>query len=170
MTESHSHPLPQAYRSYIERELLRGLAFNLVLSLAFTMLLFPEGLAIAMFGKDGIAADLVPTAFMLTLMGGLAMTLMTRKRVRDGVIVPMPAEFSGRIERNLPRNVLVRNLTVALGVTLVTVPMSVLMLWILGVESMSYHAYLGFKAVYGPLVGALSTAVVIKAALQDPIR
>jgi uncharacterized ion transporter superfamily protein YfcC len=82
----------------------------------------------------------------------------------------MPAEFSGRIERNLPRNVLVRNLTVALGVTLVTVPMSVLMLWILGVESMSYHAYLGFKAVYGPLVGALSTAVVIKAALQDPIR
>jgi hypothetical protein len=168
---SHVH---HVLRFYIKRERLTGLVVNLVLSLVFTMLLFSNFPSIGWWGKDGMAVDFVPIVFMLTLMGGLAVTMLTRKRLRDSVLAPMPADLCGWAARCLPGDVLLRVvvvvvMVVAAAVTVVVVPLSILVLWLLGVESMSYRQYLMFKAVYGSLVGALSTAVIIKSALREPL-
>jgi hypothetical protein len=163
----HEH-VPDVYRFYIRRERLIGVVINLVLSLAFTALLFSNVRHVPLWGAGGIAFDLVPTVLMLTLMGNLAMTVTTRKRVRDGVIAPMPARLCGRAARALPGNGVLRVALVALAVTVAVVPVSVLVLWLSGLDAMSYQQYLGFKAVYGPAVGALSTGIVIKAALKGP--
>jgi len=160
--------IPDVYRSYIRRERLIGVVINLVLSLAFTALLFANVQHVPLWGAGGIAYDLVPTVFMLTLMGSLAMTVTTRKRLRDGVIAPMPARLCGRTACALPGHGVLRVALVALVVTVAVVPVSVLVLWLSGLDSMSYQQYLGFKALYGPAVGALSTGIIVKAALKAP--
>jgi hypothetical protein len=88
--------------------------------------------------------------------------------VRDGVIAPMPALLCGRAACALPGNGVLRVALVALVVTVAVVPVSVLVLWLSGLDAMSYQQYSGFKALYGPAVGALSTGIVIKAALKGP--
>ncbi|MFS2027215.1 hypothetical protein [Massilia sp. CT11-137] len=163
----HEH-VPDGHRFYIRRERLIAVVINLVLSLAFTALLFSNVQHVPLWGVGGIAFDLVPTVFMLTLMGNLAMTVTTRRRLRDGAIAPMPARLCGWVACALPRNGVLRVALVASVVTVAVVPVSVLVLWLSGLDSMSYQQYLGFKALYGPAVGALSTGIIIKAALKGP--
>jgi hypothetical protein len=103
---------------------------------------------------------------MLTMMGSLAMTVTTKKRLRDGVIAPMPAQLCGRVARALPGNGVLRVALVAFVVTVAVVPVSVFVLWLSGIDSMSYQQYLSFKALYGPAVGVLSTDIIIKGALK----
>jgi hypothetical protein len=157
----------ESHRRYIQRERLIGTGVNLVISVAFTVLLFSTFPVIEMWGANGIAVDLVATVFMLTLMGGLALGVLTTKRVRDGAIDPLPQRLWGKLVRTLPRNVLVRTAIVAVAVTTLVVPLSVLVFWLLGIESMSFSGYLVFKALYGPLVGALSATVIIETALMN---
>ena len=163
-------PVPDVYRVYIRRERRIGVAINLVLSLAFTALLFPDVGRVPLWGADGMALDLVPTVFMLTLMGSLAVTLVARKRLRVGAIAPLPAYQCGWAARALPGHWALRVVLVAIVVTAAVVPLSVLVLWSCGFDSMSYPQYLGFKAAYGPVVGALSTGVVVRSALRGESR
>lgn len=161
--------IPYVHRLYIRRERLTGAAVNLAFSLAFTALLFSGDRPIRLWGGNGMAVDFIPTVFMLTLLGNLAVTMLTIKRLRDGDIGPMPAHLCGWAARRLSNNILARVVLVAVVVTVAVVPCSILLLWLLGIESMTFPHYLVFKALYGPLVGALSTAVVIKAALRGPV-
>jgi hypothetical protein len=157
-----------SHDAYIKRERATGLVINCLLSIGFTVLAFRGHPWIGLWGANGIAADLVPTVFMLTLMGNLALSLLARKRLRDGLVAPMSAQRCGVLARRLPAHLGARLVLTALAVTVVVVPLSVLVLVFLGVESISYARYLGFKAVYGPLVGAISAAPIIEAALKAP--
>jgi len=166
-----AHPpagaLPRVYRMYIARERVIGSIVNFVLSLVFTILLVPAASPISLWGPQGIAVDLVPTVFMLTLAGSLAITLLAKQRLRSGAIKPIPGHLCGAVARALPDNVLLRIVMVAVVVTAVVVPASVVGLALADVRSMSYGSYLAFKSIYGPFVGALSTATVVKAALRN---
>jgi hypothetical protein len=79
----------------------------------------------------------------------------------------MPARLCGRAACALPGNGVLRVAVEAWVVTVAVVPVSVLVLWLSGLDSMSYQQYLGFKALHGSAVGALSTGI-IKVALKGP--
>ncbi|MGJ7511999.1 hypothetical protein [Variovorax sp. GT1P44] len=118
-----------------------------------------------LWGTDGMAMDLVPTVFMITLVGNLIVTLLTRKRVRDGRVPPLGPPHGPAVR--LPRNALLRVLGLALLLTIVLVPLSVAALASLGLHSMPATPFIAYKLIYGMGVGALSAPLVIRAALPD---
>ena len=154
---------PEHHR-YVLRETLIGCVFNAVLSIVFALLIFRGTPRIPLQGAEGIAVDLVPTVFMITLVGNLIVTFLTRKRVRGAEVPPLPA--TGWAAR-LPRNALLRMLLLAAVATAVIVPLSVAVLVLLGVTAMDFTPFVAFKIVYGAAVGALSAPLVIRAALSD---
>lgn len=67
----------------------------------------------------------------------------------------------------LPRHALLRMLMLAAAATALIVPLSVAVLWALGVESMAFAPFVAFKIVYGAAVGSLTAPLVVRAALSD---
>lgn len=154
-------PLPAEHLRYMRRETLLGCVFNAVLSVVFAVLIFRGVEQIPLWGPQGIAVDLVPTVFMITLVGNLIVTFLTRQRVRAGAVPRLihPTRW--------PRRALVRMLLLAVVATAVVVPLSIGVLSALGIESMPFAPFVAFKVVYGAVVGALTAPLVIRAALAD---
>ncbi|MDM0032387.1 hypothetical protein QTI33_09645 [Variovorax sp. J22P271] len=161
----HTDVLSTAHRRYLRTELLLGCVFNAVLSVMFAFVALQGRAAMPLWGVDGMAIDLIPTVFMITLVGNLIVTLLTRKRVRDGRVPPLePTDGPGA---RLPRNALLRVLVLALLMTIVLVPLSTAVLAALGLHSMPSSPFIAYKLIYGMAVGALSAPLVIRAALAD---
>jgi len=158
--------LSSNHSRYIRQETLVGCAFNGVLSIVFAFIVFRGVASIPLWGQAGMAVDLVPTVFMITLVGNLIVTVLTRKRIASGQ-VPRLAP-AGR--QRLPRNALLRMLLLAVVFTAVLVPLSILALWAMRIESLPFWLFVGFKVVYGAAVGALSAGIVVRAALRDGNR
>jgi len=154
-------PLGLEHARHLRRETLLGCVFNGVLSVVFAVLIFRGADLIPLWGPQGVAVDLVPTVFMITLVGNLIVTLLTRQRVRSGAVPRLEATT------RLPRRALLRMLLLAVLATLVIVPISIGALVLLGIESMRFAPFVAFKVVYGAAVGALTAPLVIRAALSD---
>ncbi len=134
---------------------------NALVSALFVWLLFRGVEAIPLWGMQGVAFDLLPTTFMLTLMTTIALTLIVRARRRKG----LPAAEPGALR--LPRNVLLRGFALALLLCLMFVPISVLLLNLGWNGDWSYDRMMIFKIAYGIAVGLVATPLVVLAALRD---
>ena len=134
---------------------------NALVSALFVWLIFRGVDAIPLWGMNGVAFDLVPTTFMLTLMTTIALTLIVRARRRKG----LPAAAPGALR--LPHNLLPRAISLALLLCLLFVPASVLLLKLGWSGDWSYDRMMVFKIAYGVAVGLVATPLVVLAALRD---
>lgn len=151
-------------RGLVLRETLISTLPNAVLSAGFVWLLFGGQSRIPLWGMRGLAFDLVPTTFMLTLMTTIALTLLFRKRRRDGALAdvgtagaPLP----------LPRNPVLRGVVLALGLVMLFVPASVLVLAAIWQDDWPFAQVLVFKIAYGVVVGWVATPLVVLAVLRE---
>jgi hypothetical protein len=158
------------HETYVQRELVTASVVNVALCVFFTYVFSPASAPVPLWGAQGIAFDLVPTVFMLTLIGNTVITLVARHRLREGKVAAVPDGSCGWLARQLPRRPVVRVPLLALLMTIVVVPVSVLAFWLLGVNAMKFEHYMLFKACYGPLVGALSLKCAVQAALREAAR
>jgi hypothetical protein len=150
---------------YIAIETRIGIGLNAVVSGAFVFLMFGGQATIKLWGMGGLAFDLVPTTFMITLMMTVALTLITRSRLKKGAVGPLMSA------RRLPGNVLLRGLTLALLATLVFVPVSVgalTLIWPM-TGDWSFLVVLAFKIVYSAVLGIVLTPVILRAAFNDGV-
>jgi len=150
-------------RGILLRETMISTVPNAVVSAGFVWLLFGGQETIPLWGMTGLAFDLVPTTFMLTLMTTIALTLIFRKRGRDGAL-PAPG---GLAPLPLPRNPVLRGITFGLALLLLFVPVSVGALAVVWQGDWSFSTVLAFKIVYGVLVGWVATPLVVLAALRE---
>lgn len=162
-------PLSAAHRRYMRTEICVSSFVNALMTVLVTYLVFRQATMVPLWGSDGIAFDLVVTAFMVTLLGGLGVSLVTRRRVRGGAIGPLDPAAQGRIAQRLPGNLAVRIVLLALCVTAVTVPLALAALNALAITSMALLPLLVFKTVFAVAVGLLWMPLVLKAALADPV-
>ena len=146
---------------YIRTETAISAIPNAVIGAAFVWLMFGGRDRIGLWGMDGLAFDLVPTVFMITLMTTVALTLLTRARMRKGAVPRMTAR------RRLPRLLPLRAVTLAAVTTLVVAPLSILLLWAIWTGPWSYGAVMAFKIVFCVALGFLVTPVVLHHALCD---
>ena len=150
-------------RGILLRETLISTVPNAVVSAGFVWLVFAGQDTIPLWGMAGLAFDLVPTTFMLTLMTTIALTLIFRKRRRDGALplagVPVPLR--------VPHNPVLRGVTFGLGLLVLFVPASVALLAAIWQGDWSFEKVLAFKIFYGVLVGWAATPLVVLAALRE---
>lgn len=160
------HPKSEEQARYVRRETWVGCVFNAALSVVFAFLVFRGQSPIPLWGAQGLAVDLIPTVFMITLVGNLIATLITRRRVARGHVAAListsPVPWHNKW---LP----VRLLLWAVALTVVLVPLTVAAFWLLQVHQMDFGPFVVFKAVYGAAVGTLSAPHLLRAALADRV-
>jgi len=154
-------------RGIVLRETLISTLPNAVVSAGFVWLLFGGQTRVPLWGMDGLAFDLVPTTFMLTLMTTIALTLLLRKRRRDGLladgdprIAPLP----------VPGNPVLRGIVFGLALLILFVPVSVLVLSAVWQGDWPFAQVLAFKIAYGVVVGWVATPLVVLAVLRERAR
>jgi hypothetical protein len=149
------------------RETLISTVPNAVVSAGFVWLLFGGQARIPLWGMNGLAFDLVPTTFMLTLMTTIALTLLFRKRRRDGAL---PAALADGTPLPLPHNPVLRGLVLGMALLVLFVPASVAVLAAVWESDWPFAQVLGFKIVYGVAVGWVATPLVVLAVLRERAR
>lgn len=150
------------HRKYIRIETGIAIVLNAIVGALFVWILFGGKTQIGLWGDAGLAFDLLPTVFMITLMSTVALTILTRKRLRGGAVPPL----TDRGPR-LPRFVLLRALLLAAVATIAIVPLSVLALSLVWTAPWSFGAVLIFKIIYSAALGLIVTPVIVTAALRD---
>jgi hypothetical protein len=151
-----------AHRQYLAIEASIGSAISAALSLAFCFLVFGGQQPVPVGGLGGLIVDALPQSFMVALMSSLVPTLLTRRRVRAGVI---PGR-EGR--RGLPAQALLRALmfaccTAGIGGLLTAVILS------FGPMDWPFATVAAAKTTYGALLGGGVAALATRAALADPV-
>jgi|GEM_PF-1825265 len=163
----NTSPIPA--KSYIRRETLIGCVVNATLATMFAVLLFSQLPIVPVWGANGIAMDLLPTVFILTSLGGLALSIITKQRLNRGIVEPWRPAVVQRFPVFLASyGVILRVLIVTLGMTLTIVPVTWLALEALGIDSLDFTTFVGFKVLYAPITGAISAPWFLKAALVEP--
>lgn len=152
-------------RSIVLRETLISTIPNAVVSAGFVWLVFGGQPRIGLWGMGGLAFDLVPTTFMLTLMTTIALTLLIRRRLRAQ---PQAVPRAGAAPLRLPANPVLRGIVLGLGLLLAFVPLSVLVLAAIWQADWPFAQVLIFKIAYGVLVGWAATALVVTAVMREP--
>lgn len=154
-------------RRYVRNETAISIVANVVVSALFAWLIFHDQDRIPLWGARGMAFDLVPTTFMITLMSTFAITLVTRARARQG-LTPALSPTSTRWSMPwLPRNVIARALLLAILATLILVPLGIGAFLVLGIESSTFVPLLVFKMIFGAALALLVSPIIVLRALLD---
>lgn len=154
-------------RSVVLRETLISTLPNAVVSAGFVWLVFRGQSVIPLWGMNGLAFDLVPTTFMLTLMTTIALTLLLRKRRRDGAFAD---QRDAAAPLPLPHNPVLRGAMLGAALLVLFVPVSVLVLGAVWQGDWPFAQVLVFKIAYGVVVGWVATPLVVLAALRERRR
>ena len=128
-------------RRLIARETAVSVAINSALNLGFTWLAFGGADEARVWGAGGLLFDLVPTCFMIGLMGSVVPSLINRRHLSP---------------RTTIRFILLRGLLLALLSALVLVPSVALLLR--GTDSLFFTTILWLKL---PLGAALACGVTV---------
>jgi hypothetical protein len=155
--------MEQIHQKYVLVETIISAVINAVVSALFVWIVFHGLKNVVMWGPNGLAFDLVPTTFMITLMTCIALTLVTRKRMRKGIV----PHLSGPRVFQLPKNAILRGLTMAVVATVLLVPATVGILIAANAAPMAYGHVMIYKIVYGALLGLVVTPVILINALKD---
>lgn len=159
----------------VKSETRLAIALNVVISAFFAWLVFPKTGEIAMWGASGMAFDLLPTTFMILFMTTLALSLVTRRRIKAGAIAPIdledaPNDFSGLAAKRLPRNIPLRAVTLAVGACVALIPFLVGALTLVGAASMNFPTFAAFKMAYGAFLGLVFTPIILLSAMAATAR
>jgi diamine N-acetyltransferase len=155
----------------VRRFLLRehaAVAFgvNVVLNAAIGWAMFRGAAVVPRWGESSIAGDTLGTSFFLPAITCLIVTPLVRGAARRGAAPPLAGALPGWLRpfgRALPLR--------ALALGLVCVPLAggvaVALLHALGIESLAFAPFLGWKALYAGVLGACVQPAIAWLALAD---
>jgi hypothetical protein len=147
---------------YVAFETGISVIINVVISAAFMFLVFGRTKWIDLWGPHGLAVDFVPQTFMISLMSVIVPTLLTRKRLRDGQITPRTPRA-----QQWPRNLALRALLMALGMTVVLGGAATLLLASFWTAPQPFWPVFGGKLAYGAITALIVTPIGLSLALTE---
>jgi hypothetical protein len=147
--------------TYVARETAISVAINMVLSAAFFVALFHGRTPLAWWGADRLVIDFLPQTFMVTLMGALVPSLLTRRRVRSGAVAFGAANAMPSIG-----SVIGRALLMAVIATLVFGGGAIAVVSLLDLTQISFAAALILKIVFGALLALIATPIALRMTLR----
>lgn len=127
---------------------------------------------VALSPPVGGILGILPGTFNFTLLVTLALTLITRRRVRSGSCPPLAREARRGIGAALPANLIVRAIVLAAVATVVFVTLGAGGVWLatrltaLPIE-WSFQSVLGFYVVYFVILSLVVTPIILWRALAD---
>lgn len=148
-----------AARRYIAIETAISAGINAGLSLAFTLLVF-GGQGMLDLSARAVLLDMLPQGFMVAFMATLVPTLLTRRRMAAGGVLPLP----GAPVR--PHYAVLR----ALAAGILAGAAGTGLFALLGRHAIvPLAAFVAAKPLYGALLAAIITPLALHAALRDRV-
>lgn len=149
------------FRKFLTIELFMSAICNAAINVGMVYLVFGGRASIPILGPDGVALDLVPTAFLTGLLMTLMLTPILRRRVHRGSAPSihrdeMPSYFAW-----LPKNFILRGALIGLIGLAVAVPISLLGFNLLEIESISFSSLILFKSGFGTVIGVAMVPAII---------
>jgi hypothetical protein len=159
--------LSPAQRGYLlVGQVIVPAAINLVLNVALGFATFRGASEIPLLGSQSIVGDTLGTCFFLPAITCLIVTPIVRGHVRKGTAEPLrgalPVWLAAFRRALVPR-------ALALGLAGVASAGALALAGLLafGIESLAFAPFVGFKAVFAGLLGALVTPLIALLALAD---
>ncbi len=162
-----AQPLSADHRKYIAGETAVSVIVNSVLSLLFALFASSGVERMPLLGPRGMAIDFVPQCFMITFATTVAVTLLTRKRLRAGKVAVLLRSGAGVLP-DAPANAMVRGVLFGLVVAVVVAPLSAIALYGLGLQSLPVASFIAMKVAFGALLALIISPPIIRAALTLP--
>lgn len=159
--------LSAAQRGYLlVGQVIVPAVINLVLNFALGFATFRGTPEVPLLGSQSIVGDTLGTCFFLPAITCLIVTPIVRGHVRKGTAEPLRGALPGWL--GAFRHALVpRALALGLAGVALAGGLALVLLAALGVESLAFGPFLGFKAVFAGLLGALVTPLIALLALAD---
>jgi hypothetical protein len=140
---------------------------NVVLNGVIGWAMFRGMTAVPLWGEASIGGDTLGTSFFLPAITCLIVTPLVRGQVRKGQAPAFTGALAGWL-RAFQRPLGLRALALGLACVPVAGGLAVAGLGALGVESLGFVPFLGFKAAYAGVLAALVTPAIALLALADP--
>lgn len=154
--------MTDAHRRYIRVETGVSTVLNTLFCLLFGWIIFGGREQVPFAGTDGVGLDVFPTVFMSTLMTAVALTLLTRARLRKGAVLPIAGAST-----RLPRFFLLRAVLFGLLAALAIAAPTYLLLSALNAGEWTFGGLMLMKALFGVVIGLVATPPILRAALSD---
>lgn len=150
------------YRRYIATETAVSIVINVLISALFMVLVFGRSNDIELWGGHGLAVDFIPQTFMIAAMSVLVPTLLTRQRIKRGVLVRSPGE-----RPPLLANLALRVVVIAVALTVALGAIAVLILDASWTRPLGFWEAFPMKLLYGALVALIATPIGLYIALSE---
>jgi hypothetical protein len=151
-----------SYRRYILTETTVSMVINVLISALFMVIVFGRSTQIDLWGGHGLAIDFIPQTFMIAAMSILVPTLLTRQRMKRGLLT----HSAGDPPRYLSRLTL-RVIVIAATLTLILGAAAVLLLDVLWTGPLRFWQAFPMKLLYGAVVALIATPTGLYIALSE---
>jgi hypothetical protein len=141
-------------------------AINVVLNGAIGWAMFHGMATIPLWGSSSIGGDTLGTSFFLPAITCLIVTPLVRSQVRKGAAPAFDGALAGWL-RPFQRSLLVRAAALGLACVPLAGGAAVALLAALGVTALDFAPFVGWKALYAGVLGALVTPAIALLALAD---
>jgi hypothetical protein len=159
--------LSAAQRGYLlVGQVIVPAVINLVLNGAIGFATFRGTSQVPLLGSQSIVGDTLGTCFFLPAITCLIVTPIVRGHVRKGTAEPLRGALPGWLGA-FRRALVPRALALGLAGVGLAGSLALALFAVLGVESLAFGPFLGFKAVFAGVLGALVTPLIALLALAD---
>jgi len=156
---------PEQRRYLVLEQGIGAGVFNVALNAGIAWAMFRGLETVPLWGQQSIAGDTIGTAFMLPFLTTLIASRVVRGHVRRGRVAAM--SWADGAARFVPRRLSRRGALLGI-VCLVAVALpAAAALGALGVDRMSFGAFITFKALFAGVLATAVTPLVARAALAD---
>ncbi|MEL0168086.1 MAG: hypothetical protein VW877_08150 [Pseudomonadaceae bacterium] len=156
--------MSNSIQAHLKTEVTATFIINALLNGGIAWALLHGKSMLTLQGEEGIAVDLVITAFLLCLLLSWITIALQRRKVSSGQFPEVPAErFSAlrKVIRYLPDRPFGAALCIGLAGTLVYAAPTITLLSLLGIEQLSVSHYLIFKTLWTGLIAALTCPLAV---------
>jgi hypothetical protein len=156
--------------THVHREVTVAGVSNALFNGVIAWLLLRGGGQLTLAGERSYAADIVATAFILPFIVTLiVIPLMQRKRRKGALpgVVLNSAHWLEAFLMRFPRGLATRALCLGAAGTLLFAPITLLPLWLLGVDSFTPLGFAIFKGAWAGLLAAALTPPMLLLAAQE---
>ncbi len=163
--------MSQDASAHLRHEVLVGGISNMVFNGLIAWLLLRGGSALTWGGEHSFVVDVLATAFLLPFIVALIVIPLQRGKLRKGKLQPLSLGQDSALQSladRFPDSVFKGALLFGLIGVAVVAPLTLLGIYLAGIQSFQPAAYAAFKGVWAGLMAGLLVIPMVLVALRAP--
>lgn len=158
-------------QAHLKKEAVIGGVSNAVFNGLIAWLILRAGPDLEWGGAHSFTVDIVATAFLLPFIVAAIVVPLQRRRLNKGDLQPMALASGSRLQSvadRFPYGAIKSALVFGLVGMLIFAPVTLLGLYLAGIETFTPAGYAVFKGIWAGVMAAVLVVIMVLVALRDP--